>query len=499
MLSENTSASPFAVFRADGGAEIGGGHIVRCRALAGALHRNGWRCGLAASAETMSYFEDLPAAFDETALLQGGEPPALARRWPDGCDLMIVDHYGRDRAFEAACRPWARRVLVLDDLADRPHDCDLLLDGTVGRTAAAYAGLIPETCVPLMGADYLPLRPEFTVLRRRLLPRRTPSAPWCVLLCLGAGFVAETILDLVDAFGALDLPLSLDVAIGTPPQDGNLRARLDAMGGRLHVATDAMAQLIADADIAIGAAGVGGWERCCLGLPSVTLILAENQIPNAEALAAAGAARVLPVTSTPTEIVTAVVALMDDPAAWREMSIAATSLCDGLGLARSIERLTDRWHDREGAPIYLRPAVPEDALAMLEWQSDPTTRRYARNPDPPKRDEHLAWFAAKRADPRCLFNTIVRGGAAAGVLRLDRMEYPDAFEVSILVAPEHRRAGLSRAALDLGRRLVSDADLWAYVKPENAASLALFRGAGYAESDRTDWYLNRAREVCRDG
>lgn len=498
-MSAKPGDRPVAVFRADGGAWIGGGHIVRCGALADALRRDGWRCGFAARADTLSYFTALPDAFTKIVPLGGDGPDALTAHWPDGCDLLVVDHYGLGLQFERGCRPWARRILAFDDVADRPHDCDLLLDGTPGRADSTYGGLVPEGAGLLLGVDYLPLRREFAALRRRVLPRPTPQPPWRVLLCLGAGFVVDTVLDVIDALDASGLEHVLDVVIGALPRGDHLRTRVGAKGGRLHVATDAMAKLIADADIAIGAAGVGGWERCCLGLPSVSLILADNQKPNGAALARAGAAHVLPGSSRPVDIVAALTEILEDPDRWQRMSQAAAGLCDGLGPARTVARIDDRWHDKAGAPIRLRSARSEDALPMLDWQTHPTTRRYARNPEPPTREEHLAWFAAKRADPRCLFQVLTRGDTPAGVLRLDRMEDADAFEVSILVAPEHRRAGLSRAALALGRKLVSDADLWAYVKPENAASIALFRGAGYAETGRPDWYLNRAIENAVDG
>ncbi|WP_222115807.1 hypothetical protein [Chromobacterium vaccinii] len=54
-----------------------------------------------------------------------------------------------------------------------------------------------------------------------------------------------------------------------------------------------MAELIADHDLAIGAAGGSAWERCCLGLPCLLFIQAENQRQGTEALQAAGAAYIL--------------------------------------------------------------------------------------------------------------------------------------------------------------------------------------------------------------
>ena len=469
---------------------------MRCRALAAGLQVAGWRCGLATVAETSEFFDDLSAEFAETKMLTGDEPAAMAGQWPGGCDLLVVDHYARDSDFEAACRPWARRILAIDDLADRPHSCDLLLDGTPGRTAAAYGGLVSEECTAMLGADYALLRSEFSIRRRHLLPRATAEPPWRVLLSLGATMDENLAVGIIGGLEATGLELTIDVAIGSASQSvALLRARLDATDGALHIATNEMASLIENADIAIGAAGMSGWERCCLGLPSIVLVLAENQEANAEALAKSGAARVLTGPADTGAIAEAVSDIVGDPAAWRRMSTAAAGMCDGLGLARVVEMIEEPACARDGTPVHLRRVEPDDASIILEWQRHPTTRRFARNPTAPARDEHLAWFGAKRADPKCIFNMITRDREPAGVVRLDRMDDPDAYEVSVLVAPAHRRAGISRAALDLTRRLVPDVDLWAFVKPENTTSLALFRAADYMKSDRPDWYVHSA---CQD-
>src|SRR5690606_9347581 len=116
------------VFRADGGPSIGAGHVMRCLALASAFSEGGWRIGFAVSAGTKKSLPALVRGGHEIAILpddEADEPAALARQWPDGADILVVDHYGRDAAFERACRPWARRVVVIDDLADRRHDADV--------------------------------------------------------------------------------------------------------------------------------------------------------------------------------------------------------------------------------------------------------------------------------------------------------------------------------------------------------------------------------------
>ena len=139
-----------AVFRADASPEIGGGHVMRCLALAEALEATGgWRCGFATRPESGAMVPSIRTlGCDPLELVgpAGDEPQALAGGWPGGCDLLVVDHHRREARFERACRPWARRIMVIDDLADRHHDCDLLLDQTAGRQASDYAASTRASC-----------------------------------------------------------------------------------------------------------------------------------------------------------------------------------------------------------------------------------------------------------------------------------------------------------------------------------------------------------------
>ena len=127
---------PLAIIRADASKHIGGGHVMRCLALGFELVKKGWMCALASRRDT---FETVPVLLNsgiEFYSFQGPENEEgleLRRQWPAGCELLIVDHYQRDEAFESACRGWAERIMVVDDLANRYHDCDILLDQTFGR------------------------------------------------------------------------------------------------------------------------------------------------------------------------------------------------------------------------------------------------------------------------------------------------------------------------------------------------------------------------------
>lgn len=271
------------------------------------------------------------------------EPGALRALWPEGCELLVVDHYGLDVAYESECRPWARRILAIDDLADRRHDADVLLDPTLGRGAADYAALVSGGCEVLTGPRYALLRSEFAAARAAALDARD-RACGRLLVTLGVtdpGNLTETVLEGIAASG---LALAVDVVLGSSaPHLSRVLARAQAMPQPTRVLVDAgdMAALMTAADLAIGAAGGTAWERCCLGLASITVTVAENQRPISDALVRAGAIESLGSGAglTPEAVCAALVRLATDSKKRLRMARDAATVCDGRGADRVLRVL----------------------------------------------------------------------------------------------------------------------------------------------------------------
>ena len=337
-------SSPLAIFRLDATPALGAGHLARCRVLAVALGAEEWRVRFAVSAETAETVgapEDaiiLPAKADE-------EPGALRAAEPGGCNLLVIDHYGRDAAFERSCRPWAWRVFVLDDLADRPHDADWLLDPTPGRTPEDYAGRVRRDTRLLLGTNHALLDARFAQARPGALARRRAGRPVSrVLISPGGTDLADVTGVALDALAGLEPALAADVALlPSAPHVAHSRARATP-GVQFHVPTRDMAALMVEADLAIGAPGGSAWERCCLGLPTLLVITAENQRLNARRLEDAGAAIIVGEAGrVKAEMIrAAVVGLVGDTARRRRMTEAAASLCDGEGAPRVLAAIMER-------------------------------------------------------------------------------------------------------------------------------------------------------------
>ncbi len=471
------------VFRADASPSIGGGHIMRCLALADVLRRGGAECCFAFAQPTAA---SVPVLVDSghrlVELPAPADAAALRSELPGGCDWLVVDHYGWASSQEADCRPWARNILVIDDLADRSHDCDLLLDQTFDRLGSAYDGLVPAAGKLLVGSHYALLRPEFAAARPASLARRSSGQLKRVLVSLGLTDPANATKIILEGILASRLPLSVDVVLGpSAPNLSMIRSIADQHEAvvTLHVGTSAMADLMSRADLCFGAAGSTSWERCCLGLPTVLTVIADNQKEIAERLAGAGAVVSLGLANslTSTAVTRELHGLAQSPRRLAELSARSAIICDGRGAERVAMRLQPVRAAAEKA-VWLRPATGDDLEITYQWQAEPETRRFGRNSAVPSWSEHEAWFAARLKNPASLLNVIVREGEPVGTVRLDRLD-DASYEISIVLGTQFYGQGIGLAALELARRIVPEARVKAEILPGNIRSEALFTKAGY--------------------
>jgi len=286
------------LLRCDASSAIGSGHVMRCLTLADHLSRGDAEIVFVCRRQPGDLIPQLTRKGYEVHVLEGGgdreedarETAAFARRF-GGFDWLVVDHYQLDLRFEQALRPFCRRLLVIDDLADRPHACDLLLDQNLyPDMGERYRGLVPVACRLLLGPHYALLRSEFLLARLRLRPRCGEFTRLLISFG-GSDPTGETAKALEAVRLAADERLFIDVvAGGANPGADSLRAACAGVPRcTFHHRTDAMAELMSSADLSLGGGGGTTWERCFLGLPSLTIVAAANQRAVTEAVAAFGA------------------------------------------------------------------------------------------------------------------------------------------------------------------------------------------------------------------
>lgn len=259
-------------------------------------------------------------------------------------DWLVVDHYAIDIRWEERLRPYGGKLMVIDDLADRLHCCDLLLDQNLGREPADYVPMVPAHCTVLTGPRYALLRPEFAALRSYSLSRRVHPQLKKFLITMGGIDSPNATGQVLDALKNCPLPLDCRMTVVMGPHAPWLASVCEGAVSmpwptEVKVGVDNMAQLMADSDLAIGAAGSTSWERCCLGLPTLMVVLADNQWPGAKALQEAQAASLIGnVSDIAAQLPLAIQTLTQDHRLM-PMSTAASAVADGRGVDKVLQAL----------------------------------------------------------------------------------------------------------------------------------------------------------------
>jgi UDP-2,4-diacetamido-2,4,6-trideoxy-beta-L-altropyranose hydrolase len=352
-MTQKKMSGMSVLIRTDASVEIGSGHLMRCLTLADQLAGMG--------ADVAFVCRDLPGGMFDLLQARGyrgvkfslaeegdGFQPADAEEtiraarglFPDGFDWLVVDQYQLDMAWESLLRPHARKLMVIDDLANRPHSCELLLDQNY-EDPSRYQGLVPADCKLLLGPAYALLRPEYVAnrgsdeLRRRSL--RT------VFVFFGGSDPADLTGKTLQALMAPGLAhLKVDVVVGGSyirHESLNMlskeRGNTTIHGPQLH-----LADLMRAADLGVGAGGVTNWERMTLGLPSLVITLAENQVPISEQLHRRGIIRLLG-KSDDVYVEHIRDALLDEIRSQKYLDRIAPSmaLCDGQGTCRVLHAM----------------------------------------------------------------------------------------------------------------------------------------------------------------
>jgi UDP-2,4-diacetamido-2,4,6-trideoxy-beta-L-altropyranose hydrolase len=192
-------------------------------------------------------------------------------------DWIIVDHYALDERWESLVRESCKKLMVIDDLADRKHDCDVLLDQNYySDMQTRYINKVPKHCQLFLGPRYALLREEFRVLREKIKVRTGDVKK---ILVFFGGVDADNFTSLaIQALSELNSKQQVDIVIGSQhPNREQIQQACINHSFICHIQTMLMPELMAEADLAIGGGGTAIWERCAMGLPSIIVVMAENQ------------------------------------------------------------------------------------------------------------------------------------------------------------------------------------------------------------------------------
>ena len=500
------------IIRADASVSIGSGHVMRCLTLAeelrnagavvsfvprvhpgnlnGLIRDKGFQCfELPEAPAPGSNKQNGHDTRSEYASWLGVSQQHDARETIEAlggarADWLIVDHYSLDEEWEKLLRPQVSKIMVIDDLADRRHDCDLLLDQNFFINGEKrYDEMVPPSCTKLLGPKYALLRREFREARKNL---RARSGEVKRVLVFFGGSDPDNITRL--AIEALSNPellhLQVDVVIGAQNPNRVAVEKLiqDRPGITLHVQTSNMAELMCEADLAIGAGGIATWERLYLGLPSIVIPIAKNQIPSTKDLLDLGVIKSLGNDSKISEkrLKETVILLLAKPNEFIEMSQIGMKMvfCDGV---KDLTKLISG--ELNEIELTHRKATLADCRLYWHWANDPEVRRSAFNSEPISWEKHQEWFAARLSDPNSILLIFESQYGPVGHIRLDGGAAQRT--ISYSVARQYRGKGIGKkimseviaASPPFARRFIAE------VKKENLASANIFKTIGFQKTE----------------
>jgi len=354
------------LFRVDASNLIGSGHLMRCLALASEARLRGWRSIFVMRDPSSASIDKVKVSGHELHILVEADKKKILRindlvhsDWlavsqeTDALetsnlikniipDWVVVDHYAIDAVWHETIRKTGAKLLVIDDLADRVLECDILVNQNLGFLIKDYDEKIKTDTKIFLGPKYAILRPEFREWREFSLNRRKAPILNKVLISMGGvdaqNKTLKVLQTLEKSINAVECEF-LVVLGAFYPFSYEIDKFMETSVNKITKLTNIVniGEIMANSDICIGAAGTSSWERCCLGLPTLTFIIADNQTRIASSLNELQSAVITDIKNLKTEFET--LFQTSGLNKLKYLTKKSSELCDGFGALRILESL----------------------------------------------------------------------------------------------------------------------------------------------------------------
>lgn len=479
------------LMRADASSAMGTGHVMRCLALAQAWQDAGGQAVFAMAESTEAVRARLTSELCDVASIASSRAiesdirQTVVIAQERNCEWIVVDGYQFSGDYQRGLKASGAKVLFLDDYGHARHySADVVLNQSVAADSPFYSNRSEGT--------RLVLGPRYALLRREFAPwrdwRRTISPVSRRLLVTMGGSdehnVTATVVQALCLMGAEGLD-TVVLAGGSNSHVSDLQRQVALSGLKIEFRTNVcnIGEFMAQADVAISAAGSTCWELCLLALPSLLIDIADNQTAVAREMHRRECAiHVGDRTVKPQALAQALHFLVSDVERRRLLSENSRALVDGRGAARVVSIL------RGSGVLQLRAAREGDCRLLWEWANDPDVRAASFSSDPIPWETHLSWFTAKLGESRSsaakcrMFVAEDEEGLPIGHIRFE-MRADETWEVSISLSSRIRGRGLASELIETGVRELMKSNgssrIHAYVKPENVPSVKSFERARF--------------------
>ena len=495
---------PSLVVRADSTTQIGIGHIMRCIALAQAWQDNG------GDVTFLSYCESV--GLRKRIIDEGFDFVPIEKPYPDPNDLkrtllilsnstnptnltptpwLVIDGYHFTSDYQRQVKEAGHRLLVIDDMAHFDHYyADVVLNQNINAETLQYS------CEPytrlLLGTRYVLLRREF--LGWKGWKREIPPVARKVLVTIGGGDPNNVTLKVINALKKLDIS-DLDVRIVVGPSNPHKEILKNAVlhapcSMRILQNVENMPELMAWADIAVSAGGSTCWEMAFMGLPSLIITVADNQVGIAEALGKAGAGLDLGWHENISikQCTQALKEILRDKNKRLCFSEQEQKLVNAKGGQKIIKAML-------AGEINLRRAQEHDCELLWKWANDPEARAASFSSLSISWEDHTHWFNSKLNSANCMiYVATINNGTPLGQIRYDVKQ--ENAVISISIDSKFRSKGYGAVLIrETSQRLFNESNVrrvHAYVKQDNNASASVFTKAGFKKLELTTLHAQQA-------
>ncbi len=528
--AENSTWKATVAIRVDASTRMGSGHVMRCLTLASKLISQNLRIifltknhqgNLNHLIEQQGFeliklsapVESIEAQIDDKLWLgcsyQADAQECLHALTGLNIHLLIIDHYSLDHQWQAILKDklnsdlnkqYSTKFMVIDDLANRKHHCDILLDQTLGRIPQDYKELTPHHCQLLLGNEFIMLRDEFEGSRMKAESiREKTSEIKNILITMGGtdpDNIAESVLNWLIKFQKLNSNIQITLVANKTSTFFDKLKLIACNHKWISIVSNpqSMANLMLKAEVAIGSSGATAWERCCLGLPCISIISADNQQFLSEKLSNAGAIISLGHFSTInyTSFIKAITQILIEKDTYTNMVKNCFACCDGLGVNKVITAILDNISNDTS----LIEANYDDCQVLFDWQSNIKIRKYFNNPKPVEWKKHCQWLSCTLDDAdKYLYmiklnNPFNETAKPIGMLRLDLIKHSQCkidakWEISIIIDPDYQGKKIAAKAISKIPYSFLERGIIAQVHNNNIASHKLFLRAGFKQISET--------------
>lgn len=503
--------------RCDASLKIGTGHVMRCATLAKELIKQkaevyficrsmpgdfcDWLENQNFKVLRLPYFDTLISSderansnFDEVRFASEEQDAIDTLRVLEGQELFdwfVVDHYCLGGIWEAEIRIMAKKILAIDDLYNRNHDCDLLLNQNyLGNPLDPYKGQIPDHCCALLGPEFSLLQREYAELHQEISARSNPVRN--ILVSFGGHGYVELIEMVINTFLRINKhDIDLDIVLSESNSEYSRLSKYISNKSNIHLygMQTTLAHMMAKADLAIGAGGSTTWERLCMGLPSLVITLAKNQVAIAKELSEQGLVNVLGNIGNVDEkiIFKALTTLLNNPQLGT-ISRNCLNLVDGRGALRIASIMAMN-------KLQVRSASMADVDLLYRWVNDPVVKASAFNSTEINFSSHQRWLQKRLTTSETCHIYVVQLNeyVPVGQVRFDLTDGDWIIDYSIDSLFRGRGLGkkVLKSAIDTLVKCIGGCVFIGKVKSWNTSSKKVFDGLGFEAKEENDMVIYR--------